>query len=69
MSEFVRRSLAAIGRRRSHRLAAVRTHVVVPSLERSGIGFRVASIPEPEPSSMLLLCFGSLAVLGTRKGR
>ncbi len=30
-------------------------------------GFRVASIPEP--STLLLLCFGSLAVLGTRKCR
>lgn len=31
------------------------------------VGFRVASIAIPEPSTLLLLCFGSLAVLGVRK--
>ncbi len=30
------------------------------------VGFRVASIPEP--STLLLLCFGSLAVLWRRRG-
>jgi formylglycine-generating enzyme required for sulfatase activity len=40
-----------------------------PTLERNNIGFRVASFAVPEPSTLLLLCFGSLAVLGTRKGR
>ena len=38
-----------------------------PTLENFYGGFRVASIPEP--STLLILCFGSLSVLGTRKGR
>jgi len=40
----------------------------LPTFTASSIGFRVAS-SIPEPSTLLLLCFGSLAVLGTRKGR
>ena len=38
-----------------------------PTVESSIIGFRVASII-PEPSTLLLLCFGSLAVLWRRRG-
>ena len=37
-----------------------------PSNENAVYGFRVASIPEP--STLLLLCFGSLAVLWRRRG-
>jgi hypothetical protein len=36
-------------------------------VEDDTIGFRVATVPEP--SMLLLLCFGSLALLRTRKGR
>jgi hypothetical protein len=36
-----------------------------PTFESSALGFRVASIPEP--STLLLLCFGSLAVLWRRR--
>jgi formylglycine-generating enzyme required for sulfatase activity len=38
-----------------------------PSVENDGIGFRVASNVIPEPSTLLLLCFGSLAALWRRR--
>ena len=38
-----------------------------PTYEFDDVGFRVASII-PEPSTLLLLCFGSLAVLWRRRG-
>ena len=37
-----------------------------PTVESVVVGFRVATIPEP--STLLLLCFGSLAVLWRRRG-
>ena len=35
---------------------------IAPSYDGNYVGFRIASIPEP--STLLLLCFGSLAVVG-----
>jgi formylglycine-generating enzyme len=52
----------------SDKLHAFTRNGNVPAFVYPTVGFRVAS-SIPEPSTLLLLCFGSLAMLSIRKGR